>query len=334
MIFDSVEENGQRVYVAEFKATGPFSLHIERRESGRITVYQKSYENGKYATVKNVDIAPQDTIIDAEVPGGVFPKWIKIKSSSAVEVAEVTFEGEQSGGGAGTESTMEYLDVSGVSDASTLLILKQTAQSVKWRSTAESNAGVITIAPYGFVAPGSVNGVESAEYLAAAIDLEQLVVIPGFGLNEPSPLSTLIGSTLAAIPRITKEQFYNLSSEEDSGGLKEGDVLYYSDTLMAKDLYKVKDNIITLAISRGDSYNTGPSVALNRFMNIDEITWDYDESSDNYILSSSSYFSLNTIGFSFKVGSDLKTALDIIGTPIGGEITQITQEEYENIFNS
>ena len=90
LIFDSVEENGQRVYVAEFKATGPFSLHIERRESGRITVYQKSYENGKYATVKNGDIAPQDTIIDAEVPGGVFPKWIKIKSSSEVEVAEVT----------------------------------------------------------------------------------------------------------------------------------------------------------------------------------------------------------------------------------------------------
>lgn len=112
LIFDSVEANGQRVYVAEFKATGPFSLHIERRESGRITVYQKSYENGKYATVKNVDIAPQDTIIDAEVPGGVFPKWIKIKSSSGVEVAEVTFESESSGGGAGTESgDWEYYKV-------------------------------------------------------------------------------------------------------------------------------------------------------------------------------------------------------------------------------
>lgn len=70
-------------------------------------------------------------------------------------------------------------------------------------------------------------------------------------------------------------------------------------------------------------------------MNIDEITWEYDESLDNYILSNSSYFFLNPIGFSFKVGSDLKTALDIIGTSIGGgEITQITEEEYNNIFSN
>jgi len=214
LIFDFVEENGQKVYVAEFKATGPFSLHIERRESGRITVYQKSYENGKYATVKNVDIAPQDTIIDAEVPGGVFPKWIKIKSSSEVEVAEVTFESESSGGGAG-ESTMEYLDISGVSDASTLLVLKQVSQSLKWKSTAESDAGAIVISPYGLFSPPTTNGVEQAEFLAAAIDLELLIFHPSAGTNELTPLSTFIsafGVDLSSLPRITKEQFYNLEA--------------------------------------------------------------------------------------------------------------------------
>ena len=202
LIFDFVEENGQRVYVAEFKATGPFSLHIERRESGRITVYQKSYENGKYATVKNVDIAPQDTIIDAEVPGGVFPKWIKIKSSSEVEVAEVTFESESSGGGAGTESTMEYLDVSGNSKMQSYynaaILIKST-----------ENGGMIIPAGMGN------SGYDSSKFVAYGIDLNLQIYNSSTGLTTVGDMLNLFGITeeeLAAIPRITKEEFYNLEA--------------------------------------------------------------------------------------------------------------------------
>ena len=208
LIFDSVEANGQKVYVAEFKATGPFSLHIERRESGRITVYQKSYENGKYATVKNVDIAPQDTIIDAEVPGGVFPKWIKIKSSSEVEVAEVTFESESSGGGAGTESTMEYLDISSFSRVKKIPFL---VTCIMARFTND------IFSPFAYMATYQADlSTTATDATMVAIDfgaklytgetlltVKELLFSPDYGYTE---------ETLAAIPRITKEEFYNLEA--------------------------------------------------------------------------------------------------------------------------
>lgn len=116
-------------------------------------------------------------------------------------------------GGGTAESTMEYLDVSGLDEATTLTVLKKIAQSVKWRSTAGSSVGEINIAPYGLFGPPSINGVEQAEFLAAAIDLEQLILNPSGGLSELTPLSTLLpflGVDLAAIPRITKEEFYKL----------------------------------------------------------------------------------------------------------------------------
>lgn len=203
---------GEQYYTAEFQINGPVNIHIERAEAGALFFRQRSIDHGSYDLINGANWNNRgDLTIDTAIQGVVYPMWIKIESASEPTLAEMV-EGESSGGGAGTESTMEYLDISEVSDASTLLILKQTAQSVKWLSTKEGEDGLITIAPYGLIAPGSVNGVESAEYLAAAIDLEQLVVTPSFGINEPSPLSTLIGSALAAIPRITKEQFYNLEA--------------------------------------------------------------------------------------------------------------------------
>lgn len=110
----------------------------------------------------------------------------------------------------GTEtSSMEYLDVSGA-DNNTLVIAKQCASLVKWESTNSSNAGRITIAPLGLLSPGSSNGQETAIYMAVAIDLAQLIVSPAMGATEPTPLSSFIGSMLASLPRITKEEFYTI----------------------------------------------------------------------------------------------------------------------------
>lgn len=80
--------------------------------------------------------------------------------------------------------------------------------------------------------------------------------------------------------------------------------------------------------------NTGSFTPIQSFINGENLKWTENATYDYVIVATSDYSTLDIIGFSFKVGSDLKTALDIIGTPIGGEITQITQEEYENIFNS
>ena len=203
--------------MAEFEATAPFSIHLERPKGGFINMLQRSVDSGTFVAVKNFNPNYNATqVIDADCgQGAVYPKWIRIESAVKPSVAEVTFESESSGGGAGTESTIEYLDITEVSDATTLTMLKKIAQSVKWRSTAGSSVGEINIAPYGLFGPPSINGVEQAEYLAAAIDLEQLILNPSGGLSELTPLSTLLpflGVDLAAIPRITKEQFYSLEA--------------------------------------------------------------------------------------------------------------------------
>ena len=130
------------------------------------------------------------------------------------------------------------------------------------------------------------------------------------------------------------------SVENNTGSaVKEGDVLYYScpstdssdDTL--KDLIKIKDNIVTVAAARAENPNTGSFTPIKSFINGENLQWTKDATYGYVTVATSDYSSLDIIGFSFKVGSDLKTALDIVGTPIGGEITQITQEEYNNIFN-
>lgn len=206
---------GEQYYTAEFQINGPVNVHIERAEAGALYFRQRSIDHGSYDLINGANWNNRgDLTIDTAIQGVVYPMWIKIESASEPTLAEMV-EGEQSGGGAGTESTMEYLDITEVSDAKTLTVLKNIAQSVKWRSTAESSAGEINIAPYGLFSPPSINGVEQAEYLAAAIDLEQLILNPSGGLSELTPLSTLLpflGVELAAIPRITKEQFYNLEA--------------------------------------------------------------------------------------------------------------------------
>lgn len=212
MTLTFTQENG--LYVAEFEATAPFSIHLERPKGGFINMLQRSVDSGTFVAVKNFNPNYNATqVIDADCgQGAIYPKWIRIESAVEPSVAEVTFESESSGGGAGTESTIEYLDISEVSDATTLTVLKKIAQSVKWRRTDD---GEINIAPYGLFGPPSINGVEQAEFLAAAIDLEQLILNPSGGLSELTPLSTLLpflGVDLAAIPRITKEQFYNLEA--------------------------------------------------------------------------------------------------------------------------
>lgn len=130
------------------------------------------------------------------------------------------------------------------------------------------------------------------------------------------------------------------SIENNTGSaVKEGDMLYYScpstdrssDTL--KDLIKIKDNIVTVAVARAENPNTGSFTPIKSFVNGENLQW-YENTEYGYVsVSTSNYITIDIIGFSFKVGSDLKTALDIIGTLIGGEITQITEEEYNNIFN-
>lgn len=148
--------------------------------------------------------------------------------------------------------------------------------------------------------------------------------------------SVAVVSSNAEVEVLTQQE-----AENNTGSaVKEGDVLYYScpstyvNTDSLKDLIKIKDNIVTVAVARAENPNTGSQTPIQSFINGENLEWTENATYGYVTVATSDYSSLDIIGFSFKVGSDLKTALDIVGTPIGGEITQITQEEYENIFNS
>lgn len=102
---------GEKFYTAEFQINGPTAIHIERNKVGPLYLKQKSVENGQYDFVKDFGYnRGGDLTIDTAIQGVVYPMWIKIESASEPTLAEMV-EGEQSGGGAGTESTIEYYSI-------------------------------------------------------------------------------------------------------------------------------------------------------------------------------------------------------------------------------
>lgn len=79
------------VYIAEFKAEATFSLHIEKPE-GSVAIKQTSVEGSDYDEVRNqVSYTDKDRVIDTEVRAAMWPKWIKIVSTSLPTMAVVTF---------------------------------------------------------------------------------------------------------------------------------------------------------------------------------------------------------------------------------------------------
>ena len=77
-------------YVAEFQTSSDFALHIEKTD-GSIGIFSKSVEGGKYDYVRSLNVSQYDKVIDVDVVGVVYPKWIKVESSVMPTMAVVTF---------------------------------------------------------------------------------------------------------------------------------------------------------------------------------------------------------------------------------------------------
>lgn len=77
-------------YVAEFKVESDFALHIEKPDGG-IGISQKSVEDGKYDYVRSLNVSLYDKVIDVDVIGLIYPKWIKVESSVMPTMAKVIF---------------------------------------------------------------------------------------------------------------------------------------------------------------------------------------------------------------------------------------------------
>lgn len=204
-------------YVAEFEATADFNIHIERAEQGTLEVYQRGIAEGEYDFAWSAGIGARK-VIDYDFAALVYPKWIKVVSGSEVLSASVNFnEGGGSGSGSGEASTIEYLDVSGLDLSS----MPHTILKLEYCATAYRivKAERLMVGPYAVMRE---NIDEETILKAIAIDANAQMITP----ESPSGSGETIKCTIKeylikllgdwadidAIPRITKEQFYNLEA--------------------------------------------------------------------------------------------------------------------------
>ena len=131
-----------------------------------------------------------------------FGIWIKEDGSAKIyDYVKNEWKSSSSNNDGGGSSSIEYLDISGLSQAS---MFAKIAISVKWSDT----DGGYTISPWGLFSG------DDATFKAIAIDLS----IPIYNNDIPTEVNlitlgeftTKFGLPLDAITRITKEQFYSL----------------------------------------------------------------------------------------------------------------------------
>lgn len=251
-------------YIAEFEITTDSNLHIEKKCASSTKLYQRTNGGGWDLVDETKNM--QGAVDDFDLSALVYPKFIKVVCNAEPLYAEVTTSGEvteiksqskeievtsngttevtpdagfaylnsvkvktnvvQSGEGGG--SSVEYLDVSGVSKhiKQTLLLLSLYAkvpQDIIIDASAGENQSKTTI--NAGVAPSSGTSVQmgelglSSEYTdtllsgitALGCDFSSKIVMQGqtMTLNE---FFTMSGGKemIDALPRLTEEEFYTL----------------------------------------------------------------------------------------------------------------------------
>ena len=79
-------------WVAEFKTSGPFNLHIEGVVEGNVSLFHKTIENGNYAYLRGSTPSPASfsKVYDADFTALVYPKFIKVTCATEPKTATVT----------------------------------------------------------------------------------------------------------------------------------------------------------------------------------------------------------------------------------------------------
>ena len=203
-------------YVAEFEAPSDFNLHIEREEIGVLEVHQRGSAEGAYDFAWGTGVNGRK-VIDYDFGALVYPKWIKVVSGSEVVSASVNFNvgGGSGSGESGEASTIEYLDVSGISfDEAPFTLIKLSCSSVAIRLFMNNQ---YVVGPYMFL---NIDGdLNPSNIKAIAINPDAEVNMPesstGGNVVKTTIKEYLVKLTggwsdIDAIPRITKEQFYSL----------------------------------------------------------------------------------------------------------------------------
>lgn len=144
---------------------------------------------------------------------------IREKTGKSEKIAPINFAEEiksiSAGGGESGGSTIEYLDVSGL-DVFLASVLASMGVNAKWNSLGSADHHPIVIAPTGIIGlPRKEDGyTPDANILAVAVDKTIVMYDRMFG-ETPMSVGDFIEANdidLASIPRITKEQFYDLNA--------------------------------------------------------------------------------------------------------------------------
>lgn len=197
---------GEQYYTAEFQINGPVNVHIERAEAGALYFRQRSIDHGSYDLINGANWNNRgDLTIDTAIQGVVYPMWIKIESASEPTLAEMV-EGEQSGGGAGTESgsNIKYLNVQKVHETGmfdTVVAMMPGLLAVK-----AVGSDFTSIVPLSYLNKSYYNEITSVAILD---DFQGLIELEN-NINSSEVIANCINN--AGCFEITKEQFYSLEA--------------------------------------------------------------------------------------------------------------------------
>lgn len=205
------------IYEAIFEVPSDFNIHIELNKSSYLGVYQSSIQNGEYSFATEYKLNNIQKVYDIDFGALVYPKYIKVVSGSEVVSASVNFnEGGGSGSGSGEASSGEYIYLDlrsidlGSNDSLQYLTIIALSQLTYYNGVIYGT-NIKGVVPYGFIA---FMGGDMVNIKALAIDKTCKVTNVQddslIGLEEYIIMS--VGELYNSIPRITKDEFYNLEA--------------------------------------------------------------------------------------------------------------------------
>ena len=121
-------------WVAEFKVTSSFSLHIEGVVEGNVKVCQRSTPSGEYAyTREGTPSTSYGKVYDFTFPVLVGPKFMKVVCVTEPTYGEVVTDGEVAfiGGGAPDMLDLFYFDLSSTGAAKGVVMVSELEEALK-----------------------------------------------------------------------------------------------------------------------------------------------------------------------------------------------------------
>lgn len=205
-------EKIDNVYVSEITITSNCNIHIEREELGMFTIESRGSKQGKYVPMEEGHYGDK-YIIDVDMLGNIYPKYIKVTSISMPTYAEVNFA--EQGGGSGDGITYLALGSELFSSSNILDVINYIGGMLKAKVTSISGAsdteeGDVIIFPSPMIYQLSAN--MSLEPIGVGLCLSDMICMNKQQVTVESALKELVTTELFdKIPRITKEEFYNLN---------------------------------------------------------------------------------------------------------------------------